>query len=145
MSVPPSTARLNQYHLAEPYHDARRFASADCGLLGLRSFRCGALGTIDALTPTSRNLARPNVHCLSKCLPGCPRRRTSRNAVGMFSKGWEQTFRSAASSGIIRSSAPPVCSPLLVRLSSVQIRGRVTDDRDDARPMCVQSALSSRG
>jgi hypothetical protein len=43
--------------VAEPDHDARRFASANCGLLGLRSFRCGALGTIDALTATSRNVA----------------------------------------------------------------------------------------
>ncbi|XIA64766.1 hypothetical protein ACFIOY_39325 [Bradyrhizobium sp. TZ2] len=35
--------------MTEPDYDARRFASADFGLLGLRSFRCGALGTIDAL------------------------------------------------------------------------------------------------
>ena len=50
-------------------------------------------------------------------------------------KGWEQTFRGAAGSAIIRSSVPPVCSPLLVRLSSMRIRGRVTDKRNDARPM----------
>jgi hypothetical protein len=65
-------ARLNQFHLPEPDHDARRFASADFGLLGLRSFRCGALGTIDALMATSRNVARPDLSC------------------GSFTTGWHE-------------------------------------------------------
>jgi hypothetical protein len=50
---------LNQYYLAKPDHDARRIASADFGLPDLRSFRRGALGTIDALMAASRNVLDP--------------------------------------------------------------------------------------
>ena len=81
------------YHLAEPDHDARRFASANCGLLGLRSFRCGALGTIDALTATSRNVARPNVHCPEQMSSGLSSKADIAQCCRHVSKGWEQTFR----------------------------------------------------
>src|SRR5258708_20974401 len=73
-------ARQNQNHLAEPDHDPRRLVSPAFRLLGLRSLRCDALGTIDALTATSRNVARPNVRygvringraiCFSPCAGG---------------------------------------------------------------------------
>jgi hypothetical protein len=73
--------------LAEPDHDARRFASTDCGLLGLRCFRCGNLGAIDALTAMSRNAARPNVRCGVIVGPG-----GSEIRLSLIPKGGQTTF-----------------------------------------------------
>src|SRR5258708_25196055 len=83
-------ARQNQNHLAEPDHDPRRLVSPAFRLLGLRSLRCDALGTIDALTATSRNVARPNVRYgvkhvilrLRRSLPVFADKRTITEPVG---------------------------------------------------------------
>ena len=56
-------------------------------MLGLRCFRCGNLGAIDALTAMSRNAARPNVRCGVIVGPG-----GSEIRLSLIPKGGQTTF-----------------------------------------------------
>ena len=82
-------------------------------MLGLRSFRCGALGTVDALMATSRNGARPNVRRGSFSTEfGCPRH-------VRFTPGrdrWSGHPGSAASCQCTRS--PPTYDPHSTRCTA---------------------------